>query len=77
MTATWEGTTTCTVAHHFVVEPISGDLDQDGHVGTSDVLPFLAELGCPASCMADLDGDDSVGVNDLLVLLTLVGQSCF
>ena len=77
MTATWEGTTTCTVTHHFVVEPIPGDLDQDGHVATTDVLHFLAELGCPASCTADLDGDDSVGVNDLLVLLTLVGQSCF
>ena len=77
MTASWNGVPTCTVTHHFAVEPILGDLDLDGHVGTSDVLPFLSQLGCFEGCEADLNGDESVGVSDLLVLLTLVGQSCF
>lgn len=51
---------------------ITGDLDDDGQVGLSDLLILLASWGpcedCTA-CVADLDGNSVVGVSDLLILL--------
>ncbi len=61
----------------FVLIPLtSGDLNQDGVVGTSDLLALLAAWGpcddCrnPEACIADLDEDCAVGTSDLLILLS-------
>ncbi len=51
---------------------IPGDVDNDGLVGTSDLLLLLGAWGtCPpkGACAADLDGDGIVGTTDLLILL--------
>jgi hypothetical protein len=49
---------------------IVGDLDDDGMVGTSDLLALLGAWGpCPEDCPADLDGDGEVATSDLLILL--------
>ena len=76
MTVTWEGNPLCHITHEVTFDGLAEDLDFNGQVGASDVLPLLSELGCQESCTADLDGDDSVAVSDLLVLLTAIGQSC-
>ena len=76
MNATWNGHTTCSVTHHMVLEPLLGDFDTNGAIGTSDVLPLLAEITCTGACETDLNGDGAVGIGDLLMLLTLVGQTC-
>ena len=76
MNATWNGYTTCSVTHHMVLEPLPGDFDTNGAIGTSDVLPLLAEITCTGACETDLNGDGAVGIGDLLMLLTLVGQTC-
>lgn len=54
----------------------AGDFDDDGQVGTSDLLLFLAQYGCQGNCFADLTGDGVVGVNDLLSFLALFGTFC-
>ncbi|MDY7108559.1 MAG: FG-GAP repeat protein [Planctomycetota bacterium] len=49
-----------------------GDVDEDGHVGTGDLLALLAAWGpCPpeGACMADVVCDGVINVPDLLVLL--------
>ncbi len=55
------------------VFPGSGDLDDDGAVGITDLLDLLAAWGpCSpdcATCPADLNGDCAVGIGDLLILL--------
>lgn len=76
MHATWNGVTTCSVMHHMVFEPMPGDFDLNGAVGTSDVLPLLSEISCVEACATDLNEDGAVGIGDLLLLLTLVGQTC-
>ena len=76
MTAFWNDVPTCTVQHIVVLDAITGDFDDNGMVGTSDVLPLLSELGCVSGCNTDLNLDGTVGVNDLLLLLTSIGQSC-
>ena len=76
MHATWNGTTTCTVTHHMVFEPMTGDFDLNGSIGTSDVLPLLAEITCLGTCATDLNEDGAVGIVDLLMLLTMIGQTC-
>lgn len=57
----------------FALLGLSGDLDDDGQVGTTDLSILLAAWGpCPsppAPCPADLDGDGLVSTADLLVLL--------
>ena len=54
----------------------SPDIDNDGMVGTSDLLLLLAAWGPCAdcdNCPADLDGDCIVGTSDLLMLLAQWG----
>ena len=47
-----------------------GDLDDDGVVGSSDLIILLGAWGrCPGDCPADLDGDGVVGTSDLILLL--------
>ena len=76
MHATWNGVTTCSVMHHMVFDPMPGDFDLNGAVGTSDVLPLLSEISCVEACATDLNEDGAVGIGDLLLLPTLVGQTC-
>lgn len=56
-----------------------GDFDNDGLVGTNDLLIFLAlfDSVCDGQpCEGDLTGDSIVSVSDLLVFLTLFGSVC-
>lgn len=76
MVVFWGDIELCHTTHHVELNALTGDLDLDGHVGASDVLPLLSALGCSQGCAGDLDGDQSVTISDLLVLLTAVGQSC-
>ena len=76
MTVFWETTELCHITHFVDIDGPTGDLDFNGQVGSSDILPLLSELGCQVSCAADLNEDQSVTVSDLLVLLTAIGQSC-
>ncbi len=51
---------------------VPGDLDQDGQVGSQDVLLMLGEWGACSDCgicPADVDDDCSVTAVDLLILL--------
>ena len=56
----------------ITANPIPGDLDGDGVVGTSDLLILLTLWGkcinCK-DCLADLDDDCNIGTSDLLILL--------
>ncbi len=52
----------------------TGDLDNNGSVGVSDLLALLASWGPCKGCSADFDGNDEVGVSDLLVLLANWGR---
>jgi pimeloyl-ACP methyl ester carboxylesterase len=61
--------------------PCPEDLDQDGLVGTSDILDALAQFGCfaedgPTGCSADVNLDGSVAVADILAILSLFGEDC-
>ncbi len=50
--------------------PPVGDLDDDGVVGSSDLIILLGAWGrCRGECIADLDGDGVVGTGDLILLL--------
>ncbi len=52
------------------VFPPLGDLDDDGVVGSSDLIILLGAWGrCRGDCIADLDGDGAVGTTDLILLL--------
>jgi hypothetical protein len=48
-----------------------GDLDGDGHVGTSDVALLLLDFGDCPGCPSDLDGSGAVDTGDLALLLLL------
>ena len=48
-----------------------GDLDGDGHVGTSDVALLLLDFGPCQGCLSDLDGTGVVDTGDLAFLLLL------
>jgi hypothetical protein len=56
----------------------TGDIDENGVTGTSDLLFLLANWGpCPAGLLcsrADLDGNSAVGTSDLLILLANWGE---
>ena len=43
--------------------------DDNGSVGTSDLLALLANWGPCKGCPADFDGNGIVGASDLLALL--------
>ena len=57
-----------TVELHFAARPSRGDLDQDGTVGTGDLLTLLNQFGS-ANSESDLNQDGTVDVSDLLILL--------
>lgn len=57
-------------------QPCAGDFDEDGQVGTSDLLIFLSQYGCQENCTTDITGDGVVDVNDLLSFLALFGTIC-
>jgi hypothetical protein len=52
------------------------DLDGNGNVGNGDLLLFLTDYGCTASCQYDLNSDGATDVNDLLTLLNVWGLPC-
>lgn len=76
MSATWNGLEMCEV--HYIVnfEPLPGDFDVDGAIGTSDLLVMLSSIGCTSECIQDFNADLSVTVMDLLIFLTVLGQTC-
>ena len=51
-----------------------GDVDDDGMVGTSDLLELLADWGSCEGCPTDLDMDGVVGISDLLAILAAWGN---
>lgn len=53
-----------------------GDLDNDCHVGTSDLLIILSNIGCEFCTEGDIDLDHMVTSNDILYLLNVYGQQC-
>ena len=59
---------------YFNPEFLAADYNQDGGVGTPDLLQFLTVYGGFNSTV-DLDGDGEVGVSDLLQLLIQYGQT--
>lgn len=54
----------------------AGDFDQDGLVGSSDLLMLLAAFGCSQDCSLDVDGMPGVVTSDLTTFLTIFGSSC-
>lgn len=57
----------------IIPEPINGDIDGDGSVGTIDLLILLGAWGPCGDCKvcpADLDDTCVVGTSDLLILLS-------
>jgi hypothetical protein len=53
-----------------------GDIDGDCHVGTSDLLVILSNIGCEFCTEGDIDLDHMVTSNDILYLLNVYGQQC-
>jgi hypothetical protein len=53
-----------------------GDFNDDGLIGTSDLLLLLSEFGCMAGCSVDADYDGITGVGDILILLSAFGTNC-
>jgi hypothetical protein len=53
-----------------------GDFNDDGLIGTSDLLLLLSEFGCISNCTIDADFDGVTGVSDILVLLSAFGTNC-
>ena len=53
--------------------PEGADLDQDGMIGTSEVLLMLAAFGEVTTGPEDLNGDGMVNVSDVLLLLGSFG----
>ena len=76
MSATWNGVAMCDVHYAVSFEPLTADFDDDGAIGTSDLLTMLSSIGCTGDCIQDFNADSSVTVMDLLVFLTVLGQSC-
>lgn len=64
---------------HFgpIPDPCPLDLDDDGLIGSTDLLGALAGFGSTGVDLAgDIDGDGFVGVNDILELLAAYGDPC-
>jgi len=53
--------------------PCPGDLDDDGHVGTNEILAVLDAWGACQDCPADVTGDGMVNVDDILFLVSAFG----
>lgn len=56
--------------------PEGTDLDNDGLIGTSEVLLMLAAFGDVTTGPEDLNDDGVVNVNDILILLGSFGMVC-
>ncbi len=56
--------------------PEGADLDNDGLIGTSEVLLMLAAFGDITTGPEDLNGDGVVNVSDILLLLGSFGMVC-
>ena len=56
--------------------PEGADLDNDGFIGTSEVLLMLAAFGQVTTGPEDLNGDGMVNVSDILLLLGSFGMVC-
>ena len=56
--------------------PDGADFNQDGVIGTSEVLVMLAAFGDVTTGPEDLNGDGMVNVGDVLVLLGSFGMVC-
>ena len=56
--------------------PEGADLDNDGLIGTSEVLLMLAAFGDVTTGPEDLNDDGIVNVNDILILLGSFGMVC-
>lgn len=56
--------------------PEGADLDDDGFIGTSEVLLMLAAFGEVTTGPEDLNGDGMVNVSDVLILLGSFGMVC-
>ncbi|MBM72092.1 MAG: hypothetical protein CL847_04845 [Crocinitomicaceae bacterium] len=54
----------------------SGDLDNNGSLGVSDLNIILAEFGCTENCAVDFNDDGSTTIEDLLFWLSLFGTVC-
>ena len=54
------------------------DLTGDGEINTSDLLEFIASLGCsiPEDCPSDFNQDGIVNILDLLSFLPFIGVAC-
>ncbi|MCH8822864.1 MAG: hypothetical protein IH984_05075 [Planctomycetes bacterium] len=57
--------------------PCNADLDDDGQVGTSDLLLLFSSWGPCEGCVADLNGDGSVNTSDILELFAGWGPTQF
>ncbi len=59
---------------HFGYLP-PGDINQDGIVGTADLLILFEVWGdvCPGACPSDITGDDETNTEDMLALLASWG----
>jgi len=56
--------------------PVGADFNQDGLIGTSEVLLMLAAFGDVATGPEDLNDDGMVNVSDVLILLGAFGMVC-
>ncbi|MGB1074477.1 MAG: hypothetical protein ACPGYZ_10325 [Flavobacteriales bacterium] len=56
--------------------PDGADFNQDGVIGTSEVLVMLAAFGDVTTGPEDLNGDGMVNVGDVLMLLGAFGMVC-
>ena len=56
--------------------PDGADFNQDGVIGTSEVLVMLAAFGDVTTGPEDLNGDGMVNVGDVLMLLGSFGMVC-
>jgi photosystem II stability/assembly factor-like uncharacterized protein len=56
-------------AFEQVAAEVTGDVDGDGEVSSTDLFTLLGNYGCVGECAGDLDGDGIVGVLDLIILI--------
>ena len=54
----------------------SGDVDNNGSLGVSDLNIILTEFGCTENCAVDFNDDGSTTIADLLFWLSLFGTVC-
>ena len=52
------------------------DLNNDGFIGTGDVLAIIGDFGCAGVCSGDVNDDLSTDTSDLLTMLAEFGTAC-